>query len=96
MEQMQQFIRMFSSQQLVRLSTKFSPRDKTEPKMVEENTLERRPGAQANQNQPNYPVSRLEIPLFDGENLRWWIRRRERMFSLYQVQEQQEVTLASA
>jgi len=30
MEQMQQFVKMFAYQQPVRLSTKFSPRDRTE------------------------------------------------------------------
>jgi len=54
---------------------------------VGENIRERRPGAPVNRNQPSYPVLRLEIPLFEGENPRWWTRRCERVFSLYQILE---------
>ena len=99
---------MFASQQPMRLSTEFPPKDRTEPilaegvteppqagmsefelepEMMEESTMGRRTGAQAHRNQPNFPVPKLDIPLFDGENPRWWIRRCERMFTLYQVQE---------
>lgn len=49
---------------------------------VGENVRERRPGATANRHHPNYPTLKLKIPLFEGENLRWWSRRCERVFSL--------------
>lgn len=67
-----------------------------ELEIVGENTIERRLRTQANQNQPSFHAPKLEIPLFDGENPRWWVRQCERMFTLYQVPEQHMITLASA
>ena len=82
MEQMHQFMRMFTSQQLIRLSAEFPPRERSEPilprmgmehrpvgssefelepKIIGDNTLERRPGAQANRNQPSFPVPKLDV-----------------------------------
>ena len=57
--------------------------------------MERSLGAPAVPNQPNFPMLKLEIPLFDNQNPRWWVRRCERMFSVYNVPKQQKVTLAT-
>ena len=51
---------------------------------------------QAAPNQPGFPMPKLEILLFDELNPRWLVRRYERMFSLYNVLDQQRVTLAFA
>ena len=31
-------------------------------------------------NQPGFPKPKLDIPLFDESNPRWWVRRCEQMF----------------
>lgn len=46
--------------------------------------------------QHHTPMSRLEIPAFDGDKPRWWIRQCERFFHYYWVVECQKVNLAVA
>ena len=67
-----------------------------EHQVVQENVGVRRQGNVTGSNQIGLPMPKMEIPLFDGHNPRWWVRRCERMFSLYNVAEQQNVTLAAA
>ena len=47
-------------------------------------------------NQIRFPMPKMEIPLFNGHNPRWWVKRYERMFSHIVVAEQQKVTLVAA
>lgn len=64
--------------------------------MVEENHMEKRLGNQVAPHSPGFPTPKLEIPMFDGTNPRWWVCRCERMFNFYRVLEQQRVTLVVA
>jgi len=41
-------------------------------------------------------MPRLEIPLFEGSKLSWWIRRCERFFQFYGVIENQRINIATA
>ena len=41
-------------------------------------------------------MPRLQIPIFEGDKPRWWIRQCERFFHHYQVAENQKVNLAVA
>jgi len=61
-----------------------------------EGRMERRQRAHARQHHHGLPMLRLEIPLFNGSGPRWWIRRCERAFKWYGVEERQKVTIASA
>ncbi|XP_052209406.1 uncharacterized protein LOC127812896 [Diospyros lotus] len=47
-------------------------------------------------NHSHTPVLRLDIPIFEGEKLRWWVRRCERFFELYRIGEEQKVLMAAA
>ena len=58
--------------------------------------MERRQRIKVAPHQPGFPFLKLEIPMFDGVNLRWWVDRCERMFNFYHVPEQQQGTLAAA
>ena len=62
--------------------------------MVEENYVERPQGRRIASHPHGFPTPKLEIPMFDGTNPRWWVHRCERMFCFYGVLEQQRVTLA--
>ena len=64
--------------------------------MVEENNVERRQRAPVVLYQTGFHALKMEIPLFDSQNPRWSVRRCERMFSIYNVAEQQKVTLVAA
>ena len=46
-----------------------------------ENIVEQRQEILVVPNQPSFPMLKLEIPMFDGINPRWWPRRCERMFN---------------
>ena len=66
--------------------------------MVEMNELtEEDPGVQVRgltPHVPNHaPMTHLEIPLFDGSKLRWWIRWCECFFQFYNVAEHRWITL---
>ena len=41
-------------------------------------------------------MPKMEIPLFDGHNPRWWARCCARVFSLHNVAEAQKVTFVAA
>lgn len=41
-------------------------------------------------------MPKLDIPMFDGNTPRWWIRRCERAFEWHGVPEQQGVALVAA
>jgi len=41
-------------------------------------------------------MPRLEIPVFEGDNPRWWVRKCERMFDWYDIPEVRRVPLAAA
>ena len=60
--------------------------------MFEEKAPRRRQGIQPNQNQPYFPMPKLHLPLFKGQHPRWWIKRCEKLFFLYQVPKQQNIT----
>ena len=55
--------------------------------MVEENHVERPQGRHIASYPHGFPTPKLGIPMFDGTNPRWWVRRCERMFSFYGVLE---------
>ena len=57
--------------------SKGSSEFEVEPPVVGENNVERRQGALAIPNQSGFPMLKMEIPLFDGQNPRWWVRRCE-------------------
>lgn len=61
---------------------------KEEPTVMGENRLEKRQEVQAAPNQSCFPMPKMEISLFNGLNLGWWVRRCERMFSLYNILDQ--------
>jgi len=63
---------------------------------VVERTVERRQEARAASNQPYFPLPKLEILMFDCRNLRWWVRWCQKVFSLYNIPDQQRITLAYA
>lgn len=50
---------------------------------------------QVGQSHPHFPILKLDLPMFEGQNPRWWIRRCEKLLILYQIPEHQEITLAS-
>ena len=56
----------------------------------------RRQGVQTAQFLLCMPLPKMEIIVFDEQKLRWWVRRCERLFSVYNISEQHRVTLASA
>lgn len=60
--------------------------------MFEERAPDRR---QAAQSQPHFLMPKLDLS-FEGHNPRWWIRRFEKLFALYQILEHQNITLALA
>ena len=62
---------------------------------MEENVGVRRQGNGTGSHQTGLPMPKMEIPLFDGQNPRWWVRRCERFFQLYKVPEEQKVTMAA-
>lgn len=94
-----------------RLLEDFSPRTKVASVLAEVGILplapvlqgvegcnEMEPDIQGRGFIPNHhhtPVPRLEIPIFEGDKPRWWIRRCERFFTCYQVVESQKVNLAA-
>ena len=44
----------------------------------------------------NVLMPKLEIPLFDGKNPRWWIKRCQNFFQFYNIPKFQKINLASA
>ena len=42
------------------------------------------------------PMPKLEIPMFDDKNPRWWVKRCHKFFQFYNIKESQKVDLASA
>ena len=42
------------------------------------------------------PLPEMEILVFDEQKPRWWVRRCERTFSVYNISKQQRVPLAFA
>lgn len=67
-----------------------------EPQVMEENVGVRRQGHKIGSHQTAFPMPKMEIPLFDDQNPRWWARRCARVFSLHNVAETQKVTLVAA
>ena len=61
--------------------------------VIGENIMEMRQGTQVALYPPGFSFPKLEIPMFDGVNPLWWVRRCERMFSFYQKLEQQGMTI---
>lgn len=47
------------------------------------------------QNPQHTSMPRLEIPMFEGIESRWWIRRCERFFQYYNITECQKISLAA-
>ena len=41
-------------------------------------------------------MPKVEIPQFDVQNSRWWVRRYDRVFSLYNVADTQKMMIAAA
>ena len=66
-----------------------------EPVGTGENVVGRRPGIIGGQGHPRISMPKLDIPMFDGNAPRWWIRRCERAFEWYGVPKQQRVTLVA-
>ena len=66
-----------------------------EPQAMEENVGVRRQG-RTRSHQASFPLPKMEIPLFNSHNLRWWARHCARLFSLHNVAEAQKVTLVAA
>ena len=64
--------------------------------MVGENQVERRQKAQIPPHQTGFPVLKLELLVFKGQNPYWWIRMCKKLFSIHQVADDQKVTLALA
>ena len=58
-----------------------------EPQAMEENLDVRRQGQGTGSHQIGPHLPKMEIPLFDGHNPRWWTRRCARVFSLHNVTE---------
>ena len=54
---------------------------------TQENVVERRQEGQAIPNQLGFLMPKLEIPMFDGINPWWWVRKYEWMFNWYNVPE---------
>ena len=52
-----------------------------EPQGVGENEGGMRHGNVTSSNKIGFPMPKMEIPLFNGHNPRWWVRRCEGMFS---------------
>lgn len=60
-----------------------------------ERTVERRQEVQAASDQPYFPLPKLEISMFDCQNPRLCVRRCQKLFTLYNVPDQQVITLTS-
>ena len=48
-----------------------------------ENMVGRRAEAPTNFGHTNFPVPKLELPMFDETRPRWWIRRCKKLFSIH-------------
>ena len=59
----------------------------TEQPEMEENVGVRRQGAATRSNPISSLMPKMEIPLFEGNNPQWWMRRCEKVFNLYNVAE---------
>jgi len=110
--QLQQFMVMFACQNSVRIASDFPPRDRTKPilqnnRMNETSEIEVEPKeveammdkgreVQGNPQHSGFPMPRMEIPVFEGINPRWWLRKCERMFDWYNILEGRRVTLVAA
>lgn len=53
-------------------------------------------GEQGQSQQTGFPMLRMEIPVFEGDNPRWWVRKCKRMFEWYGILEGRWVSLAVA
>ena len=53
-------------------------------------------GEQGQRQQLGFSMPRMEIPVFKGDNPRWWVRKCERMFEWYDIPEGRRVALATA
>ena len=42
---------------------------------------------QGHRQQIGFPIPRMEIPIFERDNSRWWVQKCERMFEWYDVLE---------
>ena len=67
-----------------------------DPSTEEENVWKSRQEGTTHPNHIGFPVPKLELPMFNRQKPRWWIKRCEKMFMIHQVAENQRVALALA
>jgi len=60
------------------------------------NEVDRRQKIQVNSTHHNFPVPKLELPVFNEAKPRWWIRQCEKLFEIHQVVEEQKINMPMA
>ena len=102
---MQQFMIIFTHQNMVRVAPDFPPRERDNPilrgnrmnRMEETSKIEVDPdegleeemgkkrNEQPHTHPPRFSMPWMEMSVFEGANLQWWLKKCERLFNWYNV-----------